>query len=115
MLEYKDMTADDIVVFALTGNMSAFADTGPIREKIKMYLDGKQMKFVLDLAEVSWISSEGIGFLASTMATVTKAGGRVVLSNTNERVERVLAITRCNTIMKHFGSRQEAVEFLKGQ
>lgn len=114
MLRFDELINDDIVIFSLSGNMSSFADTAPIREKIKSHLDEKHGKFVLDLADIVWMTSEGIGFLASTMATVTQAGGRVVLSNINARVERVLAITRCNSIMRHFDSRQKAVDYLRG-
>lgn len=114
-MDYQDQVEGDVVVFALSGKMLTFADSDPIRAKIKIYLDAERKSFVLDLAAVPWINSEGIGFLASTMASVAKAGGRVVLANTNEKVERVLAITKCSTIMKHFRNRQEAMEFLSGK
>lgn len=113
-MQYEDLIVEDVVVLALSGKMWAYEDSAPIRAKIKIYLDGERKSFVLDLAGVPWINSEGIGFLASTMASVAKAGGRIVLANTNEKVEKVLAITRCSTIMKHFGNRQEAIEYLSG-
>lgn len=114
-MNFEDLVFGEVVVFSLFGKILSFEDSAPLRERIKEHLDAKMKNFVLDLAAVPWINSEGIGLLASTMATVAKAGGRVVLANINDKVERVLTITKCNKIIKHFNSREEALEFFSSE
>lgn len=111
-MTFQDVVENEIVVFALSGKIMTFAECIPLRIKVKEYIALKKIHFVFDMADVPWINSEGIGLLASTVATVSGVGGRVVLANINEKVEKVLTVTGCTTVIKHFDSRHEAVESL---
>jgi anti-anti-sigma factor len=113
-MEFEDMVIGEVVVVAIYGKIMASADCVPPREKINAYLKSGKRNFVIDLAGVPWMNSDGIGLLAITTAAVAKAGGRLVLANINKKIERLLVITKCNTIIKHFDSRQAAVDFLSG-
>lgn len=113
-MEFEDTVVGDVVVVILHGKIMAYEDSLPLRERLKEHLDSEKTKFVIDMADVPWMNSEGIGLLATAVATVGKAGGKLVLANISKKVESVLTITKCNAIIKHYDSRESAVESLSG-
>jgi len=57
-----------------------------------------QKKILLNLGEVSYIDSSGIGELVSGFTTVTNSGGQLKLLNLNKRVKDLLQITKLYTV-----------------
>ncbi len=111
-MEFRDGVVGDVVVLALSGKIMTFAECGPVREKIKAYVDSGKKNFVFDLAGVPWINSEGFALLASTHVTLAHIGGRFVLANISEKIDHVLTITKCHKIIPHFDSLEDAVAYL---
>jgi anti-sigma B factor antagonist len=64
----------------------------------------------LNLAEVSYIDSGGLGTLVALRTTALNAGGTIKLANLTQRVSDVLQITKLITVFEAFNSVQEAVE-----
>lgn len=110
---FQDFVDGNVVVFALSGKIFSCDDAASVRVTVKDYIAKKHKYFVLDMAEVPWINSEGIGLLAMTVASVNGVGGKVVLANINDKVARVLAITKCDNIIDIFSSRDAAVSSLQ--
>ena len=77
---------------------------GSIQENLSL---GKR-DFVIDMKEVEWINSIGMGMLIAGHTSVRKQGGRFILCNI-EKVESILSITRLIKVFEHCGSRQEAL------
>jgi anti-anti-sigma factor len=111
-MEFQDFAIGDIVVFALSGKIMVFTECEPVRAKIKAYLDSNKKSFIFDMTGVPWINSDGIALLASIHATLAKAGGRIVLTNISEKVDHVLTVTKCSSIIRHFNSQADALAFL---
>ncbi len=113
-MEFEETMVGDVVVVILHGKIMAYEDSLPLRERLKEHIESEKTKFVIDMADVPWMNSEGIGLLATAVATVGQAGGRLVLANISKKVESVLTITKCNAIIRHFDSREAAVAALAG-
>jgi anti-sigma B factor antagonist len=69
---------------------------------------------ILDLTEVPYVDSAGLGLLVSAHVSRQKAGRRMVLSGINPRVRRLFEITRMGDLFLIFPSTQEAVAALQG-
>ena len=67
---------------------------------------------ILDLSEVPYIDSSGLGSLVSAQVSRQKAGHKVVLSGVNERVMRLLEITKVESLFLVFASVGEALDAL---
>jgi anti-anti-sigma factor len=76
--------------------------------------DGERM-FVVDLVETPWASSQGIGMLISSYASVKRAGGQLVLANAVDRIKDVLTVTRLYLIFRVFHTVDEAIAHLTGR
>lgn len=65
--------------------------------------------FVVDLSEVRYISSSGIGLLITMLTKMRNVGGEVYLASPSEHVKKLLIITKLNNIFTVFESMEEAV------
>ncbi len=66
-------------------------------------------KLLLNLAEVSYIDSSGIGEMVSGFTTITNQGGQVKLLNLTKRVKDLLQITKLYTVFEVFDDEATAV------
>jgi len=82
--------ADDIAVVSLSGKFLAGSDGPYLRQKVKDFIDAGTKKLIIDFAEVPYIDSTGLGFLAGTRVTAQNASVRMVLSNLNVHVRKIL-------------------------
>src|SRR5215469_1987100 len=67
---------------------------------------------ILDLSDVPYIDSAGLGLLVSAHVSRQKSGRRMVLSGINPRVRRLFDVTRIGDLFLIFSSAQEAVAAL---
>jgi anti-sigma B factor antagonist len=69
---------------------------------------------ILDLSQVPYVDSAGIGLLVSAYISRQKAGRRIILSGINARVRKVFEITRVHDLFLIFSSPEEAIAALHG-
>ena len=77
--------------------------------KIHEYIELNKKNIVVDLANVDWMNSVGLGMLISALTTVKNSGGRLVLANI-DKIESILTITRLISVLEHFESRDAAMK-----
>jgi anti-sigma B factor antagonist len=82
--------ADDIAIVSLSGKFLAGSDGPYLRQKVKDFIDAGTKKLIIDFAEVPYIDSTGLGFLAGTRVTAQNAAVRMVLANINIHVRKIL-------------------------
>jgi anti-sigma B factor antagonist len=99
-----DVTVVDAVArITLGDDASTFGDTDRDLDA------GGRRKLLLNLAEVSYIDSSGIGEMVSGFTTVTNQGGQVKLLNLTKRVKDLLQITKLYTVFEVFEDEAAAV------
>jgi anti-sigma B factor antagonist len=69
---------------------------------------------ILDLSEVPYVDSAGLGLLVSAFVSRQKAGRRMILSGINPRVQKLFEITRMQDLFLIFSSPDEAIAALQG-
>lgn len=89
---------DDVFVLRLSGQLMGGADAEAVRERILSALQQGFRKLLLDLEEVTWANSTGLGLLISAYIAASKEGGEVRLMRVSRRIDSILAITRLNTV-----------------
>ncbi len=81
---------DDVAVMSLDGKFLAGSDGPFLRQKVKDLVDAGARMLVLNFAEVPYIDSTGLGFLAGCRVTTQNAGASMVLAGVNEHVRKIL-------------------------
>jgi anti-anti-sigma factor len=98
-------------VLALRGPLTAV--NGPTFQNA-MRREDPAHTIILDLSEVPYVDSAGLGLLVSAFVSRQKSGRRMVLSGINPRVQKLLEITRVQDLFLIFSSPEEAVAALHG-
>ena len=104
---------DDIVVLDLSGRITMGEGTVILRDRIRNLLSDGDSKFLLNLADVSYIDSSGLGELVTTFTTVRNQGGQLKLLNLTTRVQDLLQITKLLTVFDVYTSEAEAVKSMR--
>ena len=107
-IEIGEHQIEGVTVLALKGRITV-GEVTPVREKITQLLAEGRNQIVLDLQNVDYIDSTGLGNLVISYTQVKKAGGALKLLNLNKRNVELLALTRLHTIFEVFGEETEAV------
>jgi len=108
-MKVNDSLVNDIVIMELSGKIMGGDDTTYFHGRIHEYLGTNKRRFVIDLKQVTWTNSLGLGMLIAGRAAVTKVEGRIVLANITN-IENLLAITGLMRVFDTYDSRQEATD-----
>jgi anti-sigma B factor antagonist len=88
----------DVTVVDVAGRITLGEGSSTLRDNLRDLVGKGQKKVLLNLGEVSYIDSSGIGELVSGFTTVTNQGGQLKLLNLTKRVKDLLQITKLYTV-----------------
>jgi len=108
-MKFQDNLENDIVIFEVSGKIMGGEETTLFHGKIHEYIQLNKKSMVIDLKNVDWMNSVGLGMLISALTTVKNSGGRLVLANI-DKIESILTITRLITVFEHFDTREDAIK-----
>lgn len=101
---------DGVVIISLSGKIMGGPEAGQINDQINNYLDKQKFNIIIDLAEVEWMNSSGLGILIGSMTTIKNNNGRMVLVNVSERISKLLSITKLSGVFQVKENIEEAVK-----
>jgi anti-sigma B factor antagonist len=90
----------NVSVIDVEGRITLGEGSSALREALRDLVTKKQMQILLNLGDVSYIDSSGIGELVSGYTTVSNSGGQLKLLNLNKRVKDLLQITKLYTVFE---------------
>ena len=90
----------NVSVIDVAGRITLGEGSAALRETLRDMVAKNQNKILLNLADVTYIDSSGIGELVSAFTTVTNNGGQLKLLNLNKRVKDLLQITKLYTVFE---------------
>ena len=99
----------DVTVVDAVGRITLGEGASTFRDTIRDLASSGHKKILLNLGEVSYIDSSGIGEMVSGFTTVTNQGGIVKLLNLTKRVKDLLQITKLYTVFEVFDDEAAAV------
>ena len=99
----------DVSVVDVAGRITLGEGSSALRDLLREMVGKGQKKILLNLGEVSYIDSSGIGELVSGFTTVTNSGGQLKLLNLNKRVKDLLQITKLYTVFDVYEDEASAI------
>jgi len=89
---------DGVTILDLSGRITLGEGSVVLRDTVRDILGKGNKKILLNLGEVNYIDSSGIGELVSAFTTVRKEGGELKLLNLTKKVHDLLQITKLYTV-----------------
>jgi anti-sigma B factor antagonist len=112
-MDIRERAVDGVTVLDLSGKIVLGEGDVAVKERIKDLLADGQRKILLNLANVTYIDSAGLGALIGSYATVKRESGQMKLVNLTKRVQDLLAITKLITVFETFDNEEDAVASFK--
>ncbi len=91
---------DGVTVVDLSGRITLGEGSAILRDTVRDLLNRGQKRILLNLGDVTYIDSSGIGELVSGFTTVTNQGGQLKLLNLTKKVHDLLQITKLYTVFE---------------
>lgn len=108
-LEINRREKEGISILDLSGRLVVGGAASLLREKLNEEVTNRGVKVILNLKEVDYIDSTGLGTMVICYTTLQKSGGSLKLLNLNRRNIELLLLTKLSTVFQIFGEEQEAV------
>jgi anti-sigma B factor antagonist len=108
-MQIEERNVGDVVVLDLKGRVTLGEGDELLKDKVNSLVNQGHRKIVLNLADVPYIDSAGLGEIVRTYTTVSRQGGSLKLLNLTKRITDLLSITKLLTVFETFDSENDAV------
>lgn len=109
-MQIDERTIGDVLVLDIKGRITLGEGDELLKDKVNSLLNQGKKKIVLNLAEVPYVDSAGLGEIVRTYTTVSRQGGNLKLLNLTKRITDLLAITKLLTVFEVYESETDAVQ-----
>lgn len=108
-LEIRQREREEIVILDLEGRITAGEEAARLRETLRGLAAGGKTRVILNLQNVDYIDSTGLGTLVMGFTTLRKAGGMLKLLHLSRRNIELLVFTKLETVFEIFDDELDAV------
>jgi anti-sigma B factor antagonist len=102
-------TVKDVRIVDWSGKITLGEETMAFRQTVRDLVKHGAKKIVINLRDVVYIDSSGVGELVSTYATVTNNGGQLKLLKLSNKIHELLTLTKLLTVFEVFDNEQDAL------
>ena len=109
-MHLSERSVGDVMIVDVSGKIT-LGEGGDqvLKDKMRSLVHQGHTKLLLNLGEVTYVDSAGLGEIVQSYATVNKNGGSLKLLNLTRRLKDLLSITKLLTVFETFDSEAEAV------
>jgi anti-sigma B factor antagonist len=98
MMQFSAKDVQGVTVISLSGNVLGGPDANALNDQLRSLLDSKKSRVIIDLGEVQFINSSGLGMLIGGMSTMRKGGGELKLARASKKVLTLLEMTKLTNL-----------------
>ncbi len=106
----EERPTGNVMILDLKGKLTIGDGDELLKDKINSLVQQGHTKLILNLADVPYIDSGGLGQVVRTYTTVKQHDGSLKLMNVTKRIEDLLAITKLLTVFDVFETEQDALQ-----
>lgn len=106
----KERVSGNVTILDLDGKITLGEGDVLLRETVAKLIDSKSVNLVLNLENVSYMDSGGLGEVVRSYTSVRNAGGDVKLLKVAKRISDLLTITKLSTVFDSFDDEASAVD-----
>ncbi|MBK6909548.1 MAG: STAS domain-containing protein [bacterium] len=97
-MQQQTFWQDDIFVVKLSGKMMGGMGTAGFHDDVKLAASEGCRRVAIDMEEVDWLNSWGVGLLVSAFTTLRNCGGQMILAGCGPKVMAVLRMTHFDSV-----------------
>lgn len=109
-MQISERKVRGVTIIDLGGKMVASDSGGLLKDKVTSLISQGDKQIILNLGNLSYVDSSGLGELVACHGTAVKSGGAVKLANTGKRLQDLLVMTKLLTVFDAHDSEDEAIK-----
>ena len=109
-MECKDKILGDIAILSLEGRIIGSPDTDKLHTEVQCLLKENIRKIVLDLHNVHWMGSMGVGSLMHNLISVRNVGGDMLFAQLSPKVKSLFKITKLDSVVYIYDTVEDALK-----
>ncbi len=107
-------TSGPVTILDIHGKITIGEGSAEVRNMVRELLQAGKKDILLNLGDVSYVDSSGIGELVSSFTTVSNQGGQLKLLSLTKKLNELLAITKLLTVFDSYENEQDALASCSG-
>jgi anti-sigma B factor antagonist len=108
-MEISQRVSGDVVIVDVKGKITLGDGSDMLKDKVRSLVQQGYQKLLLNLVDVSYVDSAGLGSIMDGYASANKTGGSLRLLNPTKRIRDLLVITKLSTVFETFENEDDAV------
>jgi len=108
-LEIKEREREGICILDMNGRLTVGDEASKFRERMSKLIASGRHNIILNMAQVDYVDSTGLGAMVMCYTTLNRDGGKVKLLNLTRRSIELLVMTKLTTIFEVFNDEQNAI------
>jgi anti-sigma B factor antagonist len=109
-MDISERKVGDVTIIDLSGKMVASENLGRLKDKVTSLIFQGEKRIVLNLGNVSYVDSSGLGEMVACHGSAVRNGGEVKLANVGKRINDLLVMTRLLTVFDSHDTEEAAVK-----
>ena len=110
-MQLEQRIVDNVAIIKINGDITLNKGGDVLlKDKVQSLLHQNYTKLIIDLSDVSYVDSAGLGELVQTYVTAKNRGVRLKLLNPTKRIKDLLIVTKLLTVFETFESEQDAIK-----
>jgi anti-sigma B factor antagonist len=107
-LKLKTRTVDGVIIVDCFGRIVFGDESAELRDKVRGLID-QNNRIILNLADVTYIDSGGLGTMVALYTTARNAGGAIKLIKLTPRVDDLLQVTKLLTVFEVYDNEKDGI------
>ena len=112
-MDIEERSVGEVMILDLKGKLTIGEGDELLKDKINSLIQQGHRKLLLNLEDVPYVDSAGLGEIVRTYTTVSRQGGNLKMLNLTKRIQDLLAITKLLTVFDTYESEPEALASFK--
>ena len=108
-MEIAEEHIDSVHVVKIAGELTASC-ASELKDKVASMIKAEKTALLVDMSEIGFIDSSGLGALVACLQRLSEAGGVLKIANLQDHPKRVFYLTRLDRVFEIFNDREEALE-----
>lgn len=115
-MKIHEQIKEGITVIKLSGKLISGPELMGLKTAFQNTVNqDRHKKVLLDLGDVSWMDSSGLGVIVSGHTTIRRAGGEMKILNATKKIHELFIITKLITVFDTFQDENEALRSFQDQ
>ena len=112
-MKLTDREQDGIIILEPKGKIMGGPDASLLHDKLYEFIEQDKKNVIVDLSQVEWMNSTGLGILISGFTTLRNSQGTLKLANVTEKIRSLLTITKLAPVFESYDSIDDAIASFK--